>query len=95
MPRDIDGRIICPHNREVRCWTQTCDKCGWDPEVAKRRKIAIEEELGVREKKYKIAFTGYCEVYARSEEEALDKADAGDQFFAHYDYGDPECLEKE
>ncbi len=48
------------------------------------------------EKRYKVPFTGYCEVYARSPEEAADMAeDIEKQFFAHYDYGDPICLEKE
>jgi hypothetical protein len=45
---------------------------------------------------YKVPFTGYCEVFANSPEEAAKKAeDIPQQFFAHYDYGDPECLEKE
>jgi hypothetical protein len=49
-----------------------------------------------REKKYKVPFTGYCEVFAHDENEALDIADTIEQqFFAHYDYGDPICLDKE
>ena len=48
------------------------------------------------EKRYKIPFTGYCEVWANSPEEAAEKADDIEkQFFAHYDYGDAICLEKE
>ena len=48
------------------------------------------------EKQYKVPFTGYCEVYAKSPEEAAEKADdIQSQFFAHYDYGEPICLEKE
>lgn len=50
----------------------------------------------VTDKRYKVPFTGYCEVYARSPEEAADMADDLEkQFFAHYDYGEPICLEKE
>ena len=48
------------------------------------------------EKRYKVPFTGYCEVYARSLEETADMAeDIEKQFFAHYDYGEPIYLEKE
>ena len=59
--------------------------------MAKARLRAIEGF-----KLYKIPFTGYCEVWAKSPEEAAEMAeDIEKQFFAHYDYGDPECLEKE
>jgi hypothetical protein len=48
------------------------------------------------EKKYKVPFTGYCEVYAVSPEEATEKADTVEQqFFAYYDYGEPICMSKE
>lgn len=48
------------------------------------------------EKRYKVPFTGYCEVYARDPEEAADMAeDTEKHFFAHYDYGEPICLKKE
>ena len=43
------------------------------------------------EKKYTIAFTGYCEVWAKTEEDALDKADDGDMFFVHYNFDTPVC----
>ena len=47
-------------------------------------------------RKYTVPFTGYCEVWADSPEEAAEKAEAvKQQFFAHYDYDDPICLEKE
>ena len=47
-------------------------------------------------KLYRVPFTGYCEVWAKSPEEATDKADTVEQqFFAHYDYSNPICLEKE
>ena len=83
---------ICPYNQEVICNDQKCERCGWYPPVEKKRKNAI---LGER-KLFKVPFTGYCEVYAISPEEALTIAeDVPQQFFAHYDYGDPECLEKE
>ena len=86
---------ICQYNDMVVCDSEECYHCGWDPEVAQKR----EEEFvrhWVGEKRYKIPFTGYCEVWAKSPEEAADKAeDIEKQFFAHYDYGDPICLEKE
>ena len=44
---------------------------------------------------YKVPFTGYCEVWATSPEEAVEKADNEQAFFAHYDFGEPICLEKE
>ena len=47
------------------------------------------------EKKYTIPFTGYCEVWAKSEKEALNKADNDDMFFLHYDFGNPICEEDE
>ena len=47
-------------------------------------------------KLYKIPFTGYSEVFADTPEEAADLVeDIDKQFFAHYDYGTPECKEKE
>ena len=87
---------ICPHNPEVVCQEQKCSKCGWNPGVAQNRLKKIREELGLPTKLYKVPFTGYCEVWAKTPEEAADKAeDVPHQFFAHYDYGDPICLEKE
>ena len=48
------------------------------------------------EKQYKVPFTGYCEVYAKSPEEAAEKADdIQSQFFAHYDYGEPVLMGKD
>lgn len=29
---------VCPHNVGVLCAYQECDKCGWNPEVEKKRK---------------------------------------------------------
>jgi hypothetical protein len=81
----------CDYNIGVICDSAECYHCGWDPEVAKARLEAMTFE-----KHYKIPFTGYCEVWAKSPEEAADKAeDIEKQYFAHYDYGDPICLEKE
>jgi hypothetical protein len=31
------GRIVCRYNEEVRCDRLRCGKCGWNPEVARRR----------------------------------------------------------
>lgn len=81
----------CDYNIGIICDSEECYHCGWDPEVAKARLEAMTFE-----KHYKIPFTGYCEVWAKSPEEAADKAeDIEKQYFAHYDYGDPICLEKE
>lgn len=94
MERDTDGKYICPHNQECRCDIPECHKCGRNPEVAERRLKEFKENI-MTEKKYKVPFTGYCEVFAKTAEEAAEKADdIQQQFFAHYDYGDPVCLEK-
>jgi hypothetical protein len=86
------AEMICPHNREVICDKQKCESCGWNPPVAEQRIKAI---VGAKSL-YRIPFTGYCEVWANSLEEAAKTAeDIEKQFFAHYDYGDPVCLEKE
>lgn len=83
--------FVCPHNKEVDCSCTTCENCGWYPPVEKKRKEKIMEF-----KLYMVPFTGYCEVWAKSPEEAAEKAeDIKAQFFAHYDYGDPVCLAKE
>ena len=83
--------FVCPHNKEVECDNATCERCGWYPPVAEKRK---EETMKLR--KYVIPFTGYCEVWAKSPEEASAKAEnIEQQFFAHYDYGEPICKEKE
>jgi hypothetical protein len=88
--------IICPHNPQVVCPEQNCDKCGWNPKVADSRLKKIKESLGMTEKLYKIPFTGYCEVWANSPEEASIMAeDLSQQYFAQYEYGDPVCLTKE
>lgn len=36
------GGERCPHNPEVLCTVPDCDKCGWNPEVEKKRKEALE-----------------------------------------------------
>lgn len=85
---------ICPHNYEVDCEALRCDTCGWNPVVAKARVEKVMKNMA-NSKLYKVPFTGYCEVWAESQEEAVDKADDEQMFFVHYDFGDPECLEKE
>ena len=95
MERDADGKYICPYNPECACDEMVCHNCGWNPEVARRRVIEFREAHGMPEKLYKITFTGYCEVWANSAEEAAEKADQDDMFFVHYDFGDPVCEKKE
>ena len=46
-------------------------------------------------KKYRIPFTGYCEVWANSPDEALDQAEDEDMYFVQYKFGDPVCEEDE
>ena len=83
--------FVCPYNKEIDCGRANCEHCGWYPPVMKKRKKeAMKISL------YRVPFTGFCEVWARSPEEAADKAeDIQQQFFAHYEYGDPVCLAKE
>ena len=85
---------ICPYNYEVDCEALKCGSCGWNPVVAKAR---LEEAVKnmTDSKLYKVPFTGYCEVWADSLEEAANKADDDQMFFIHYDFGNPVCLEKE
>ena len=52
-----------------------------------------EHKLG--SKLYRIPFTGYCEVWAETLEEATKKAEKDEMFTVMYDFGDPICLEKE
>lgn len=85
---------ICWYNTAIMCDSEECYRCGWHPEVAAARKEKLMSSMR-SEKLYKVPFTGYCEVWATSPEEAAEKADNDDQFFAHYDYGDPVCLEKD
>jgi asparagine synthetase B (glutamine-hydrolysing) len=86
------AEIYCPHNTEVLCNKQKCASCGWNPEVEMKRKKMLMREKTL----YRVPFTGYCEVWANSPEEAADAAeDIKKQFFANYEYGEPVCLEKE
>lgn len=95
MERAANGKYICQYNPECECDTPECHKCGWNPSVAIHRQKQLREGLGLFDKKYKIPFTGYCEVWANSAEEAAKKADNDDMFFVEYDFGDPICLEEE
>ena len=85
---------ICPHNYEIDCDHAKCDRCGWNPEVAKKR---IREAMKTMSdsKLYRIPFTGWCEVWAQSAEEALKQAEDEQMFTVCYDLGDPECMEEE
>ena len=92
-----DYENVCPHNNEVVCRTAKCDRCGWNPEVAKAR---LDEYVGgmvelPADKLYHIPFTGYCDVWAKSPEEALERAEDEKMFTVGYEFGTPECLTKE
>ena len=86
----IKDTFVCPHNDQVDCDAAKCERCGWYPPVAEERK---KELMAL--KLYKIPFTGYCEVWAKSPEEAAKMADNDDMFFIRYDFDDPICLSKE
>ena len=88
----------CHHNPMVTCEVKECGHCGWNPTVAAVRlaKFTGGDTKMPNDKLYKVPFTGFCEVWADSPEAAADKAeDFVTQFYAQYDYGEPECLEKE
>jgi hypothetical protein len=96
MEKAENGNYVCPHNPSCECEAPKCHKCGWNPEVTDRRLKKCMKDLGIGEKKYQVPFTGYCEVWADSPEEAAEKAeDINLQFFAQYIYGNPVCLSKE
>ena len=95
MERAENGKYICQFNPECECDAPECGKCGWNPQVAERRVREFREGFGLHEKKYKIPFTGYCEVWANNPEDAIDRADRGDMYFVQYDFGDAECPEEE
>lgn len=95
MEIDFDGKVICQYNRACSCDVPDCDNCGWNPVVSERRLNKIRRKLGVKENKYTIPFTGYCEVWAVSEEDAIEKADDGDMFFVEYKFSDPVCNDEE
>lgn len=81
----------CPYNDGVECETCDCERCGWYPPVEKER---MKNIMG-KEKKFKIHFTGFCEVWANSPEEAAHLADQGEMFYVEYDFGEPNCEEEE
>ena len=81
---------VCDYNKEVICDRKECNHCGWDPETAKARVNAFLGGV-----KYTVPFTGYCEVWANSPEEAVEKADNGDMYFVQYDFGEATCEEED
>ena len=86
-----DHENVCPHNHEVVCKTAHCGRCGWNPEVAQARLDAYVGGMVELpdEKLYRIPFTGYCEVWAKSPEEALERAEDEKMFTVDYDFGTP------
>ena len=94
MSRDINV-IACPHNQAIDCAKIDCENCGWHPDVIEKRKKAAHDGRIGDLKCYKIPFTGYCEVWAKTPEEAVEKADNGTMFYLEYDFDDPICLAKE
>lgn len=43
----VDGQWECPYQVFVSCTVRHCDKCGWNPEVAKARWEKYKEEHNV------------------------------------------------
>ncbi len=84
----------CQYNKAIVCDSHECYHCGWDPEVAKKRSEELMKTV-TEPKPYKVSFAGHYEVWAKSPEEAIDKARNGDMCFSRYEFGVPECLEKE
>ncbi len=94
MATDINV-IACPHNKAIDCAKVDCENCGWHPDVIeKRKKAALDGRIG-NLKLYKVPFTGFCEVWATSPEDASEKADNGVAFYFEQDFEDPICLAKE
>lgn len=86
----------CPINDALVCKEQKCDKCGWNPEVSRERLESIVGEMDMADHKlYRVPFTGYCDVWAKSQEDAETRADNGEMFTVEYDFGTPICMEKE
>ena len=89
----------CIYNEGINCKAANCTQCGWNPEVAAKRTHARKlAELQARfpgQKLYKIPFTGYCEVWAKSRDEAIENAGNEDMFFVRYEFEKPTCLTKE
>ena len=83
---------ICIYNKRVECDDHKCDRCGWNPTVVEERMDVISG----KQKQYRIPVAGYCEVWARSPEEAVGKAkDTLEHSSTHFNYGNPERIEKE
>lgn len=42
--------MVCPHNDACACTEaqRTCWKCGWNPNVQKKRKDKILQKMGVK-----------------------------------------------
>lgn len=38
------GKWVCPYQDNVGCYARNCDKCGWNPDVAKARLEKYKEE---------------------------------------------------
>lgn len=87
--------ITCPHNPAIDCAKVDCENCGWHPDVIEKRKKAAQEGRIGNLKLYKIPFTGFCEVWATSPEEAVEKADNDAMFYVEHDFDDPICMAKE
>ena len=95
MTIDDEGKHICQYNPECHCDVPECDKCGWNPKVAMRRLKKFRESLGIEENRYQIPFTGQCEVWAATEEEAVEKAERHHMVLVDYNFGDPSLIEEE
>lgn len=96
---DAQNVNTCIYNEEVDCDDAKCAHCGWNPDVSAKRikayEIAQAQARFLGKTLYKIPFTGYCEVWATSPEEAINSASNEDMFFVHYEFQEPTCSMKE
>ena len=87
MPR---ARKSCPYNPGCHCYKADCERCGFYPPVEEQRKLRL-----MNFKKWKVPLIGHCEVWAKSPEEAIKKADNDEIFFIEYNFGDPIAEDEE
>ena len=96
---DTPNVNTCIYNDNVDCDEAKCALCGWNPDVSAKRikayEIAQAQSRFKDKTLYRIPFTGYCEVWAASPEEAIDSASNEDMFFVHYEFKEPICQMKE
>lgn len=46
LTTDESGYYRCPNHMHIHCKTPKCDRCGWDPKVAARRRYELKRTKG-------------------------------------------------